>query len=78
MAVRVEIQSEIVALGKPARVLVYENGNIVAEVVAEVDLQPGADGGYYHSVTLRRAIPKERLQGLQSLSFNHSTQGGRI
>jgi len=52
--VRIEIESEIGTSGQPARVLVYERGQLVAEVVAEVELKQGANGGSYHCVTLRK------------------------
>ncbi len=52
--VRVEIESEIGISRRPARVLVYEGDQLVTEVEAEVELKPGADGGYYHCVTLKK------------------------
>lgn len=52
--VRVEIESERVISDRPARVLVYDNDQLVVEVIAEVELRPGADGGYYHCVTLKK------------------------
>ena len=48
--VRVEVESEIVALDRPARVLVYANDQLVAEVIIKVEPQQGADGGYYNCV----------------------------
>lgn len=52
--VRVEIENESVIGGRPARVLVYEDKKLVVEVEGEVHLRPGADGGYYHCVTLKK------------------------
>ena len=52
--VRVEIKSEIATSDHPACVLVYESDQLVAKVIAEVELKPGADGGYYHCVTLKK------------------------
>lgn len=52
--VRVELESEVATFHRPARVLVYEAGRLVAEVIAEVELKQGADGGYYHCVTLKK------------------------
>lgn len=53
MAVIVKIQSEYGTSRDPAKVLVYENDRLVAEVIAEVELKQGADGGWYHCVTLK-------------------------
>lgn len=53
MAVRVEVRSEIGTSRDPAKVLVYEDDRLVAEVIAELELKQGADGGWYHCVTLR-------------------------
>ena len=50
--IRVVVESEEVATHRPARVLVWEDGKLVVEVVAEIGLQQGADGGYYHRVLL--------------------------
>ena len=54
MAVRVEVKSEIGISRDPAKVLVYEDDRLVAEVIAEVELKQGANGGYYHCVTLKK------------------------
>ena len=54
MAVRVEFESESGTSRDPAKVLVYEDDHLVAEVIAEVELKPGADGGWYHCVTLKK------------------------
>lgn len=54
MAVKVEVRSEIGTSRDPAKVLVYEDDHLVAEVIAEVELKQGADGGWYHCVTLRK------------------------
>ena len=54
MAVRVEVKSEIGTSCDPAKVLVYEDDRLVAEVIAEVELKQGANGGYYHCVTLKK------------------------
>ncbi len=54
MGVRVEIKSEIATSKNLACILIYENEQIVAEVVAKVELKQGADGEYYHCVTLKK------------------------
>ena len=54
MVVRVEVESEIGTSRDPAKVLVYEDDRLVAEVIAEVELKQGANGGYYHCVTLQK------------------------
>lgn len=54
MAVRVEVKSEVGTSRDPAKVLVYEDNRLVAEVIAEIELKQGADGGWYHCVTLRK------------------------
>ena len=54
MSIRVEIESEDNISNRPARVVVYENDRVVQEVIAEVNLKPGADGGWYHCVTLKK------------------------
>lgn len=56
MAIRIEIESETAVSKRPARALVYENDQLVAEVIAEVDLKQGADDGYYHCVTLKKIL----------------------
>lgn len=52
--ISVEIRSEIATSRDPARVLIYDGKRLVAEVTAEVELKSGADGGYYHCVTLKK------------------------
>lgn len=54
MAVEVEVKSEIGTSRDPAKVSVYENGHLIAEVIAEIELKQGADGGLYYCVTLRK------------------------
>lgn len=54
MSIRVDIKSEAGTSRDPAKVSVYENDRLVAEVIAEVELQQGADGGWYHCVTLKK------------------------
>ena len=54
MAVKVEVKSEIGTSYDPAKVLVYEDNRLVAEVVAKIELKQGADGGWYHCVTLKK------------------------
>ena len=54
MAIRVEIQNEAVILGHQARVLIFEDDKLVAEVVAKIEPQIGADDNYYPGVTLER------------------------
>jgi len=50
--IRVETQSEIATSSELARVLVYENDNLVAEVTAQIKPQQGGDGGFYPCVLL--------------------------
>ncbi len=52
--VRVEIRSEVGTSREPAKVLVYDNEHLVAEVLAEIELKQGADSGWYHCVTLKK------------------------
>lgn len=52
MAVRVEVESERVFSSDPARVRVFEDDRLVAEIVAKIELKQGADGGYYRCVDL--------------------------
>lgn len=54
VGVRVEVKSEKGSLDEPARVLVYDGSSLVAEVVARVEMKPGADGGLYSCVTLEK------------------------
>lgn len=51
--VRVELRSESVALGTPATIKFYVDGQLRAEIWAEVESQKGADGGQYPAVVLR-------------------------
>lgn len=53
--IRVEIESEEGTSHRPARMRVFEEEKLVAEVIAEVELKQGADGGYYHCVTLKKS-----------------------
>ena len=48
--VRVETESEVATSRRPARVLVYENEQLVAEIIATIELKQGADGGYYNCI----------------------------
>lgn len=57
MAVKVEVKSEIGISRDPAKVLVYEDDCLIAEITAEVELKQGADSGWYHCVTLRQSFP---------------------
>lgn len=50
MAVRVEIESEKLALGKPAQVRVYDGDRLITTVIAEIEMQQGADLGLYPAV----------------------------
>jgi len=54
MTVKVEVKSESGTSSEPAKVLVYEDDRLVAEVLAEVKLKQGADSGWYHCVTLKK------------------------
>ena len=64
MAVRVEVQSEAGTSRNPAKVLVYEDDRLVAEVVAVAESKLSADGRWHHCVTLRnlnKATPKAKM-----------------
>ena len=50
--VRVEIRSEAGTSSDPARVRIYEHDRLVAEIIAKIEPKQGADGGWYHCVTL--------------------------
>lgn len=54
MSIRVDIKSEAGASRDPAKVLVYEDDLLVVEIIAEVGLKRGADGGYYHCVVFKK------------------------
>ena len=54
MAVRIELQSEVATSDRPAKVLVYENEVLAAEIIAEVEPQKGGDGGLYPCVKLKQ------------------------
>ena len=54
MAVRVEVKSESGCSSEPGKVLVYENDQLVAEIIAKVELKQGADSGWYNCVTLEK------------------------
>ena len=54
MAIKIRTESEEGASDRPARVLVYEDGKLVAEVIGKVEMKPGADGGMYPCVTLKK------------------------
>ncbi|MBI2450588.1 MAG: hypothetical protein HYV47_03590 [Candidatus Nealsonbacteria bacterium] len=51
--IRVETESEVATSERPARVLVYEDDKLVAVVIAGIERQKGADGGFYPCVTLK-------------------------
>lgn len=57
MAIRVEIRSGVATSDKPATVLVYEDDRLIAQVVAEIEHLPGADGGHYPCVILKKQMP---------------------
>ena len=54
MMIRVEVESESGTSREPAKVRVYENDRLIAEVHATVEDKQGADGGYYPCVTLMK------------------------
>lgn len=53
MPIRIALKSEVPALSEPAVIRVYDNEKLVAEVLAQIENKPGADGGMYPCVTLR-------------------------
>ncbi len=54
MNIKVEIESETAISDRPARMLVYEDDRLIAEVIAKIELKQGADGGYYNCVILEK------------------------
>ena len=54
--IRVEIESELATSKKPARVLIYQNEELVMEVVAKVEYKQGADLGLYPCVDLKKTV----------------------
>lgn len=60
MTVRVEVRSETGTSRDPAKVRIYENDNLVSEVTAKIEPEQGADGGWYHCVTLEKQEQKDR------------------
>lgn len=54
MAIKIKINSEIGTSRDPAKISIYENGRLVAEVIAKVELKQDADGGWYHCVLLEK------------------------
>lgn len=52
--VRVGIESKEGISDTPARVVVYVNNQLIAEIVAEVELKRGANFVLYHCVTLKK------------------------
>ncbi|MEK9186373.1 MAG: hypothetical protein AAB885_02175 [Patescibacteria group bacterium] len=54
--IRVEIESELATSKKPARVLIYQNEELVMEVVAKVEYKQGADLGLYPCVDLKKIV----------------------
>ena len=51
--VRVVLESEAATSCSPARVLVYKDKQLVTEIIAEIESEMGADGGFYSVVKLR-------------------------
>mgnify|MGYP001608737053 FL=1 len=56
--IRIVTESETGTSRNPARVLIYEEDKLVAEVVARTSLQQGADGGYYDCIILESKQPQ--------------------
>lgn len=54
MTVEVRIESESGTSNHPARVLVYENNQLVAEVLGKIEKRQGADGGWYPCIILKK------------------------
>ncbi len=52
--VKVELEQEVGTSHHPARVIIYDGNQLVEEVTAKVELKKGADGGWYHCVTLKK------------------------
>ncbi len=68
MAIRIEIKSESGCCREPAGVKIYNNNQLITEVIAVVEPKEGADGGYYDCVTLRR---KDYPVILSRIYFGH-------
>jgi hypothetical protein len=52
--IRVDVQDEDGVGTKKPTVRVYEDDKLVCEVVASIELKPGADGGLYRCVVFSR------------------------
>lgn len=52
--IRVEVSSEEATTTDPARVKIYHDEKLVAEVIGTVEQKQGADGKLYPCVTLRK------------------------
>ena len=51
MALTVKLESETGTSANPARVLVYDDDQLVSEITARIEPKQGADGGYYPCIT---------------------------
>ena len=56
ITIRIESESESATSHKPDRVLIYNNDELLAEIVAELKLQPVADGAYCNCTILKQVI----------------------
>ncbi|MEX0918615.1 MAG: hypothetical protein WDZ85_01465 [Candidatus Paceibacterota bacterium] len=53
----VKIEPAIAPTGRKGRILVYHDGELLVEVVANIVTQIGADGGRYPAVELIERLP---------------------
>ncbi len=61
--IRVEIESEGGCSRAPASVKVYDDDKLIMEVIAKIEPQKGADGGWYNCVTLEKVeLGKEKAK----------------
>ncbi|MBU6501095.1 MAG: hypothetical protein KGJ89_03130 [Patescibacteria group bacterium] len=54
--IRIALKQEEGISKDPARVLIYKDNELLAEVIAEIELKRGADNGFYNCVTLKPTI----------------------
>lgn len=52
IGIRVDVRSETAISTEPARVIVYRNNTPIATIEGRIELEQGADGGFYSVVKL--------------------------
>ena len=74
--IEVKCESETGTSHDPARVRVYKNNELVAEVKAELRLGTGADGGSYYCIILKRVeIEKDEPKKVEVDTSTPGTSG---